>query len=329
MEFDEAGDPGDLIDRRGEGPIGGLGGPAGGLAGGLVGAVLGGLLSGRRGRAGGGMGVLVLLLVGFLLLRSCGGGFDLSSMGRLDELPGLPGPSAGGQVPAVGNPSEVSGEDPQAADVSFANAVITDANDVWTSQFKSAGQSYNRTKLVLFSGGVNTGCGSATAAVGPFYCPADSLVYLDLTFWDELSNRFGAEGDFAQAYVIAHEVGHHVQNELGISSQVRSIEAEDPSAAEGANGLSVRVELQADCLAGVWAHTTYERDLLEKGDLAEAMRAAAAVGDDTIQRSTVGYVRPDTFTHGSSEQRQHWFRRGFDSGSSDDCDTFSVDSLDG
>ncbi|MCC6226259.1 MAG: zinc metallopeptidase [Microthrixaceae bacterium] len=324
MEFDEAGDPGDLIDRRGEGGLGASGGGLGGLAG----VILGGMLAGRRRKAGGGMGMMLLLIVGFLVMRSCGaGGFDLGAMSGLDQLPGLPGATPGQQLPATGNPTEVGGDDPQAADVSFANAVVTDANDVWSEQFRVSGQRYNRTKIVLFSGGVNSGCGAATAAVGPFYCPADSLVYLDLTFWDELANRFGAGGDFAQAYVIAHEVGHHVQNELGISSQVRKIEEEDPEAATGADGLSVRVELQADCLAGVWAHTTYERKLLDEGDIEEAMAAAQAVGDDTIQRSTVGRVRPDTFTHGSAEQRRSWFRRGFKSGSSEDCDTFSAETL--
>jgi predicted metalloprotease len=182
---------------------------------------------------------------------------------------------------------------------------------------------------VLFAGGVPTGCGNADASVGPFYCPADSLVYLDLSFWNELAGRFGAGGDFAQAYVIAHEVGHHVQNQLGISAQVQDLEQDDPGAANGADGLSVRVELQADCLAGVWAHTTFERNLLEAGDLEEAIAAATAVGDDTIQRQAVGRVRPDTFTHGTSAQRVRWFRRGYDSGSTDDCDTFSVDSLSG
>ena len=217
MEFDEAGDPGDLIDRRGEGGLGASGGGLGGLAG----VILGGMLAGRRRKAGGGMGMMLLLIVGFLVMRSCGaGGFDLGAMSGLDQLPGLPGATPGQQLPATGNPTEVGGDDPQAADVSFANAVVTDANDVWSEQFRVSGQRYNRTKIVLFSGGVNSGCGAATAAVGPFYCPADSLVYLDLTFWDELANRFGAGGDFAQAYVIAHEVGHHVQNELGISSHI-------------------------------------------------------------------------------------------------------------
>jgi predicted metalloprotease len=206
--------------------------------------------------------------------------------------------------------------------------VITDTNDVWADQFARSGERYDRTKLVVYSGGVQTGCGAATSDAGPFYCPADSLVYLDLSFWNELSGRLGASGDFAQAYVIAHEVGHHVQNQLGISDQVARLEQQHPDEAEGADGLSVRTELQADCLAGVWAHTTYERKLLDPGDVQEAIAAATAVGDDTIQRSTVGRVRPDTFTHGTSVQRVRWFRRGFDSGSSDDCDTFSLDSLD-
>lgn len=325
MEFEDPADPGDLIDRRGD--TGGLGGGGGGGA--LLGAVLGGLLAGRRRRAGGGMGILIAVVVVVFVIRGCGAaGFDLSSMSGLNRLPQAPSASSGGTLPAEGDPGEVAGADPEAADVRFANAVVTDANNVWTDQFRSAGQRYNRTKIVLYRDAVNTGCGQGSASAGPFYCPADSLVYLDLAFWNELSNRFGAGGDFARAYVIAHEVGHHVQNELGISEQVRRLEADDPSAANGATGLSVRTELQADCLAGVWAHTAYERRLLDTGDIDEALRAAQAVGDDTIQRGSVGRVRPDTFTHGTADQRQQWFRRGYESGSSDRCDTFSVDDLD-
>jgi predicted metalloprotease len=216
---------------------------------------------------------------------------------------------------------------------SFAKVLITDTNDVWQDQFEKANRKYSRAKLVLFSGGVQSGCGPASAEMGPFYCPADSLVYIDLGFFQELDQRFGAAGDFAQAYVIAHEVGHHVQNELGISSQVRKLEQEDPDAGKGEDGLSVRLELQADCLAGIWAHSRYERGQadptkrLEDGDIDEALDAAEAVGDDSIQKASTGRVNPEGFTHGSAKQRKKWFKVGYDSGDSDKCDTFSADPL--
>jgi predicted metalloprotease len=182
---------------------------------------------------------------------------------------------------------------------------------------------YDPPKLVLFSGTVQSGCGAAQSATGPFYCPADQKVYLDLSFFSELSQRFGAPGDFARAYVIAHEVGHHVQNLLGISEQVQQQQAR--SGEEGANALSVRLELQADCLAGVWAaHAKQERDFIESGDIEEALKAASAIGDDRLQEQTRGYVVPESFTHGSSAQRVEWFRRGLESGDPGSCDTFGA-----
>jgi uncharacterized protein len=174
---------------------------------------------------------------------------------------------------------------------------------------------------VLFTGGTRTGCGAATTAVGPFYCPLDRRVYLDLGFFRELRDRFGAPGDFAQSYVIAHELGHHVQRITGIEAAVREQSRQDPAQA---NALAVRLELQADCLAGVWAHSTYERGILEPGDIEEGLQAAAAVGDDRIQRSAGGRIDPESWTHGSSEQRMRWFRRGFDSGDPASCDTFAA-----
>ena len=249
------------------------------------------------------------------------GGFDIGSTRNLNRIPSLPGASTDQPV-GSGNAADVA-NDPQAADVKFANFVITDANNVWAEQVKN----YQRTKLVLYSNAVDTGCGAATKDAGPFYCPADSLVYLDLSFWGELQSKYGGGGDFAEAYVIAHEVGHHVQKELGITDEVERAERQNPDQVKGADGLSVRVELQADCLAGVWAHTQYAKGSLQSGDIEEAINAATAVGDDSIQRSAVGRVQPDTFTHGTSTQRVKWFRTGFDSGSSDHCDTFSVDSL--
>jgi predicted metalloprotease len=175
---------------------------------------------------------------------------------------------------------------------------------------------------VLFTGSTNSGCGPATSAVGPFYCPLDRTAYLDLDFFRDLHVRFGAPGDFARAYVIGHELAHHVQNLTGVSDEVRTRSAEEPAVA---NELSIRLELQADCLAGVWGHSTYERDILESGDLEEGLAAAAAIGDDRIQAQATGRIDPDTWTHGSSEQRVHWFRRGFDSGEAARCDTFSGD----
>lgn len=337
MEYDESeADPSDLIDQRGQGGPGGPGGGlddlvggmlgGGGAAAGGLGSVLGGMLGGRGAKAGGGMGLILVVVVGFFLLRGCGGGgFDLSSMGNLDELPGLQ--PANPSLPATGDGRDLTG-DPQAADVTFANVVVSSANDYWAEEFERAGKRYERTKLVLYSGAVSTGCGRGSAAAGPFYCPADSRVYLDLTFWQELTSRFGAGGDFAQAYVIAHEVGHHVQNQLGISDEVQRLERRDPNAGAGPDGLSVRLELQADCLAGVWAKARAGAGKLEPGDIDEAIRAAEAVGDDTIQRTQIGEVRPDTFTHGTSERRMLWFRRGYDTGNADRCDTFSTEDLD-
>jgi predicted metalloprotease len=200
--------------------------------------------------------------------------------------------------------------------VDFVTFVLNDTQATW---HKVLGPRYRDAKLVLFRDGVNTACGSAPSAVGPFYCPADEKVYIDLTFYEELARRFGAPGDFAQAYVLAHEIGHHVQNVLGLTRQVSAGQRSNPGAA---NELSVRLELQADCLAGVWGHSTAQRGLLERGDVEEGMGAASAVGDDRIQRRARGTVNPDSFTHGSSAQRTQWFRRGLESGQVSSCDTF-------
>jgi predicted metalloprotease len=205
----------------------------------------------------------------------------------------------------------------------FVSVVLADTEDVWHGVFRDQlGREYQEPRLVLFSGAIDSGCGFAQAAVGPFYCPQDRKVYIDLAFYDELQRRFGAPGDFAQAYVIAHEVGHHVQNLLGISAKVQS--AQQRAGRDGANQLSVRLELQADCLAGVWANQTeHQKKVLERGDVEEAIGAASAVGDDRIQKQTQGYVVPESFTHGSAAQRASWFRKGFDAGTIDACDTFA------
>jgi len=208
----------------------------------------------------------------------------------------------------------------------FVSVVLASTEDVWVDQFRREGMTYQAPKLVLFTGQVQSACGMAGSATGPFYCPADQKVYIDLQFYHDLQNRFGAPGDFAQAYVIAHEIGHHVQNQLGILGKVH--EAQQRVSKEQANQLSVRLELQADFLAGVWAHHTQKmRGLLESGDLEEAINAAAAIGDDRLQQAGQGYVVPDSFTHGSSEQRARWFRLGYETGDMNRGDTFNTNRL--
>jgi len=276
----------------------------------------GGRMGGGK-MAGGGLGLLGLILAlvlggGNLLGGGGGGGFGID-----------PGTGAFGATPQSGGGGRGldGAPDPDAQLKEFVTFVVEDVQASWQEQFAAAGQQYQVTTLVLFEDGVQTGgCGSATSATGPFYCPADSKVYLDLGFFRELASRFGAPGDFAQAYVIAHEFGHHVQNVLGVNERVRRAQQRDP---DDANELSVRLELQADCFAGVWAYSAYEEGLLEEGDLEEGIGAAAAVGDDRIQREATGRVNPESFTHGTSEQRMEWFQKGYRSGSPDTCDTFS------
>jgi predicted metalloprotease len=267
--------------------------------------------SGRGKAAGaGGLGAIV---VGILALLGvfAGGGFDYEN--PFDRFPqAAPQGTAERAVPGA--------PDADSDLVDFLRFVTGDINDFWSKQFSESGSTYRPAIVNVFSHQVQTGCGTATSAVGPFYCPADEQVYLDLAFFRDLAQRFQAPGDFAQAYVVAHEIGHHVQNISGITDQVEQARASDPSAA---NDLSVRTELQADCLAGVWGHSTYERGLLERGDLEEGLTAAAAVGDDRIQSETTGQIRPETWTHGSSQQRSDWFKRGFDAGDPASCDTFS------
>ncbi len=214
---------------------------------------------------------------------------------------------------ASGTPTDQQGQ--------FVAAVLGDTEDTWGALFQAAGSTYPPPTLVLFTGQVRSGCGGASAASGPFYCPADQKVYIDLAFYDELQTQFKAPGDFAQAYVLAHEVGHHVQTITGISDKVRS--AQQGASQEEANALQVKMELQADCYAGIWAHhADRARQVIESGDVAEALQAASAVGDDTIQRRTQGTVVPESFTHGTAEQRRSWFQRGLDQGTVAACDTF-------
>ena len=208
--------------------------------------------------------------------------------------------------------------------VQFVRAVLGDTEDTWHEVFAARGERYREPGLVLFDGAVDSACGYASAAVGPFYCPSDGTVYIDLQFYRTLRNELGADGDFAQAYVIAHEVGHHVQSLLGTSARVRAMQTRNP---DRANELSVRLELQADYFAGVWAHHAARRGLVEPGDFEEALRAAAAIGDDTLQSRGQGRVVPETFTHGTSEQRQRWFHRGTEHGTIEDGDTFGTEPL--
>jgi predicted metalloprotease len=208
----------------------------------------------------------------------------------------------------------------------FMSVVLADTEDVWGNLFQRSGQQYQQPKLVLFSGAVQSACGFAEAAMGPFYCPADQKLYLDMSFFNDLAQRHDAPGDFAQAYVVAHEVGHHVQTLLGISEQVHAAR-QSAGAVEG-NALQVRMELQADCFAGVWAHHAHKaRQILEPGDTEEALAAAAGVGDDRLQKQARGYVVPDSFTHGSSQQRMRWFDRGLQTGDPGQCDTFKARTL--
>lgn len=263
-----------------------------------------------RGIAGGGIGTIVLVLVALYF------GVDPSTI--MNVIPT-------GVEPRV----EQSTEPRPAAEnklADFVAVVLGDTEDAWGSVFRASGRAYEPPKLVLFTETVESACGMAGTASGPFYCPPDRKVYLDLSFFEELDRRFGAPGDFAQAYVVAHEVGHHVQNLLGIEGQVR--EARGRGGEREANRLSVRLELQADCLAGVWGnHAGRARGLLEPGDLEEALRAATAIGDDRLQRQAGGRSVPDSFTHGTSEQRVRWFRRGFESGEVSRCDTFAAREL--
>jgi predicted metalloprotease len=261
------------------------------------------------GKAGGGLGLIIMVVVLLLSGGLPGGG---GSSGLPIDLPAAPaGPtSGGGQPPASDDEAQ------------FVQFVVADVQDTWKKIFAEAGQTYEPTTLRLFTSGIQTGCGAASSAVGPFYCPADRHVYIDLGFFRELQSRFGARGDFAQAYVIAHEFGHHVQSLLGVSEDVHRQQQEDP---EGANELSVRLELQADCLAGVWGHSANAEGLLEPGDVEEGLNAAAAVGDDRIQQKAGREVDQESWTHGSAEQRMAWFRKGFENGDPSACDTFKGD----
>lgn len=275
-----------------------------------------GMSMGRGGMAiGGGLGTLVLVL----LVMFIGGD------PRVVLNPGGGGPIGGPGFQAPQQQQrEFSREEEQLKE--FVSVVLADTEDVWHELFRQQGRRYQEPTLVLFTGEVDSACGYASAAVGPFYCPANENVYLDLSFYNEMRTRFKAPGDFAQAYVIAHEIGHHVQNQLGISDRVQAMRGRVSK--QEFNQLSVRLELQADFFAGVWAHHAQRsRQILEEGDIEEALNAAAAIGDDRLQKQSQGYVVPDSFTHGTSAQRTRWFKKGFVTGDMSQGDTFNTDDL--
>ena len=252
-------------------------------------------------------GAIILLVLSFVFKQNF---FALLGGGSVD-----PGPAPVSQP----NPARDEAEKPL---VQFVSFVLDDTQKTWTEILpEQSNKPYRHAKLVLFRNYTESGCGNAQSATGPFYCPEDEKVYIDLGFFDELKQRFGAPGEFAQAYVVAHELGHHVQKILGIEQKVSQLQQSDP---RQQNPLSVRLELQADCFAGIWAHSTQQRGLLEQTDVQSALGAAAAVGDDRLQRMSTGHVSPESFTHGTSEQRMSWFRKGFDSGSINACNTFAA-----
>lgn len=296
MRWDDFRSSDNVEDRRGDGGGGGFRMPGG--------------------RGGLGIGTIIIVgIVGWAL-----GINPAVLIGGLEAINGMGGGSAPQQQAAPRTAPQGAPKDELGR---FAAAVLAQTEDVWTELFRAEGKTYQDPKLVLFSGATRSACGGAQSAMGPFYCPLDQKVYLDLSFFQEMKSRFKAPGDFAAAYVIAHEVGHHVENLIGILPKVQQAQARATSRAE-ANNLSVRVELMADCLAGVWAyHANARFRILEPGDVEEALNAASAIGDDRLQKQSQGYAVPDSFTHGSSQQRVNWFTRGLKTGSMQQCNTFS------
>ena len=282
------------------------------------------------GQGGGGFSITTLLIIGAIMLLFGLNPLDLLRGGGPDGFPQLPQnqridrPPGGSpfELPGRGSAPSSAGEEEAAK---FIRRVLADTEDVWTRIFQSFGRKYEEPRLVMFRGSTNSACGTGLAQMGPFYCPLDKKVYLDLSFFNELNRRFGAPGDFAQAYVVSHEVGHHVQMLLGFAEKVPA--AKQRMTERDANALQVKMELQADCFAGVWASLAHQlKNRLQPGDVEEGLRAAAAIGDDMIQKQTQGRVVKEAFTHGSSEQRVRWFRRGLDTGQIQQCDTFSASS---
>ena len=275
----------------------------------------------KRGQGGPmrmGGGLLMLLP---LLLRSKWGWAILAVLAGLWLFGAFNGSSTDAPDAHGGGPAQVKGKPGDEAH--FVGFVLDDTQDTWKKIFTQRDEKYRDAKLVLYTNATSTGCGYGDAATGPFYCPNDERVYIDLGFFKELENKLGAQGDFAKAYVVAHEIGHHIQKLTGTNDKVGA--ASGPS--KGATGTSVRLELQADCYAGIWAHSTGERGILENGDVEQAITAATAIGDDRLQKQSSGAVQPEKWTHGSSEERVRWFQKGYDSGKVEDCDTFAASSL--
>jgi len=284
MRWTPGNESSDIEDRRGDSGGSGIGGIHLGIGGTII--------------------VLVLSLLFHRNLFTLIGGGDAASSSSASDT---------SAPPASETPAEHK-------EVQFVSFVLDDAQQTWAKILPQEGATYHDAKLVLFRDGVQSGCGQAETAMGPFYCPLDQKVYIDLGFYDELRDKFGAPGEFAQAYVLAHELGHHVQHLEGIDTQMQRMQQQHP---DQTNELSVKLELQADCYAGVWGHSTQQRQLLDPGDLQAGLQAAASVGDDRLQKMTTGHVSPESFTHGTSAQRESWFKRGFDSGDPKSCDTFS------
>ncbi|MBL8894344.1 MAG: neutral zinc metallopeptidase [Rhizobiales bacterium] len=321
MRLDNERPSDNIEDRRGQGGMGGGGGfgfPRGG---------------GMRVPMGGGRGIsmstIIMLVIAYFVIKFIFG-IDLLDMlsGGGGGLQPVPQQQEQGQT-QIQQPGQTTG---QQADVTgdagkdFVARVLGSTERVWTEEFQKMGRQYPAPKLVLFSGFVQSACGTAQSAMGPFYCPRDSKVYIDLSFYQDMKNKLGAPGDFAQAYVVAHEVGHHLQNVFGIADKVMQRRMQLPEAE--ANQLSVMMELQADCFAGVWARKADDsRNIIEEGDIEEGLNAASAIGDDRLQKKSQGYVVPESFTHGTSEQRVKWFKRGLDTGDLANCDTFSAQQL--
>jgi len=266
---------------------------------------------GMGGMVGGGIGIgtIVVAVIAYFL------GIDPTTV--IDASQQIQQQRAPAQQGKQGTPEDEMGR--------FVSKVLGSTEDVWQAIFKAGGRQYRDPKLVLYSGATRTACGVGQSAMGPFYCPNDQQLYIDLKFYNDLRTRFGVQGDFAQAYVIAHEVGHHVQNQLGIMDKLQSLQGR--TSKSEFNKMSVRVELQADCFAGVWGHHARDASLLDPGDIEEALTAATAIGDDRLQKQGQGYVVPESFTHGSSAQRVRWFRRGMESGKMSECDTFGASVL--
>jgi predicted metalloprotease len=304
MRWTPGGQSPDIEDRRSQSGYGGFGGP--GMGGGGFGGFGGPGFGGRRI----GIGGILFLIILSLIIRHFSG-----PSGQTGQ-PYRQAPT--GQYQPYGNASRDAQE---AREVQFVSFVLDDVQNTWDQSLQAqTGVPYRHAKLVLFRDYTQSGCGMAQSATGPFYCPADEKVYIDLGFYQELADRFGAPGEFAQAYVLGHEIGHHVQKMLGIEQKVRRLQLSEPSLK---NPLSVKMELQADCLSGVWAHSTKQRNIIDEADIAAGLQAAAAVGDDRMQKMAQGHVSPESFTHGSSEQRMEWFRRGLDSGQISSCNTFA------